>query len=83
MYPAMSAFPGAEPPLAKVKTAPEPGDLTYFSRIEGLVGEEAALLAIPAEQRSQGQRDRLHAITEELDRIFDTLRERARRLATD
>lgn len=79
----MSAFPGAEPPLADAKAAPEPSDVTYFSRIEDLVGEEAALLTVPPDERSQGQRDRLHAIAADLDGIFDTLRARARRLAPE
>jgi hypothetical protein len=79
----MSAFPGAEPPLAEVNAAPEPSDVTYFSRVEGLVGEEAALLAVAPDDRTQTQRDRLHAIAADLDRIFDTLRERARRLTPE
>jgi hypothetical protein len=79
----MSAFPGAEPPLAGAKAAPKPSDVTYFSRIEDLVGEEAALLAVPPDDRSQSQRDRLRAITADLDRIFDTLRERARRVSPE
>jgi hypothetical protein len=79
----MTAFPGPEPPLAEAKTAPDPDDVTLFARIEDLVGEEAALIAIPADRRDRGQRDRLHTITADLDRIFDKLRERARRLADE
>jgi hypothetical protein len=46
-----------------------------------LCGEEAALLAIPADERSKRQRDRLRAITDDLDRAWEKLRERAERLA--
>jgi hypothetical protein len=59
--------------------APEPADLKLFARIEGLVGEEAALLTIPARERGQHQHDRLREITAELDRIWEKLRERAER----
>jgi hypothetical protein len=37
-------------------------EVELFARIEGLCGEEAALLAIPANERNQRQRDRLRAI---------------------
>lgn len=77
----MTAFPGPEPPLAKALSTPDPNEVTYFSRIEDLVGEEAALLAIPADRRDQTQHDRLRTIATDLDRIFETLRERAQRLA--
>jgi hypothetical protein len=69
--------PGQYPPRG-----PEPpANLSLFARIEGLVGEEDALLAIPARERSDGQHARLRAIGTELDGIFDTLRERAARVA--
>ena len=54
-------------------------EVELFARIEGLCGEEAALLAIPANERKQGQRDRLRAIAGELDRLWHLLRERAER----
>jgi hypothetical protein len=77
----MSAFPGAEEPLQHGPDDPfRDRDLKLFARIEGLVGEEAALLRIPASERSDEQRHRITAIGEELDRIFDALRERAERL---
>jgi hypothetical protein len=63
------------------KAAP-PADLSLFARIEGLVGEERALLEIPARERSQPQKDRLRDLGEELDRIWETLRARAERVAT-
>jgi hypothetical protein len=68
---------GAEDPAAP---PPEAG---LFARIEGLVGQEAALLSIPAEERSDHQRSRLRSIGEELDRAFDKLRERAERLGSE
>jgi hypothetical protein len=57
-----------------------PTDIGLFSRIEGLVGEERALLEIPARERTQRQKDRLHRVGIELDRIFELLRARSARL---
>jgi hypothetical protein len=57
---------------------PEDG---LFARIEGLVGQEDALLRIPARERTEEQHDRLHSIGAELDRVFERLRERAGRRA--
>jgi hypothetical protein len=42
--------------------SPVPPELRLFARLEGLVGEEAALLSVPLEQRRQEQRERLRAI---------------------
>jgi hypothetical protein len=61
--------------------AAPPPEEGLFARIEGLVGEEAALLRIPAEERSRRQGERLRSIADELDRVFESLRDRARRLA--
>jgi hypothetical protein len=60
-----------------------PAELELFAHIEGLCGEEAALLAVPLEQRRQEQRERLRTISKELDRIRETLREWADRLRAD
>jgi hypothetical protein len=79
----MTGFPGREPELARTKAAADPTDATYFSQIEDLVGEEAALLAIPAHQREPHHHERLQTIAADLDRIFEKLHERARRLATE
>jgi hypothetical protein len=76
----MSALPGQQPPRRPDELVPEEGDVRMFARIEGLVGEEAALIAIPADQRTGAQHDRLRALTEELDRIWEKLRERAERI---
>jgi hypothetical protein len=77
----MSAFPGAEGPLQAADPArDQTGDLGLYARIEDLAGEEAALLRIPMGERTEQQHDRLRTITEELDRVFDHLRERAARL---
>ncbi|MCW3064929.1 MAG: hypothetical protein JWN32_2101 [Solirubrobacterales bacterium] len=78
----MTAFPGPEleRPRTKDDVAPRPEALDVFARIEGLSGEEERLLAIPAAERSRAERDRLHAIAGELDRIWEHLRKRAARL---
>ena len=56
------------------RTSPE---LEEYEHIEGLCGEETALLDVPAEERKQEQHERLHAISNELDRIWEKLRDRA------
>jgi hypothetical protein len=56
-------------------------EASLFARIEGLVGEEDAILRIPARERRQEHHDRLREISTELDRIFERLRDRAERLA--
>jgi hypothetical protein len=56
-------------------------DARVFARIEDLMGEEDALLRIPARERTAHDRERLRLIGEELDRAFERLRERAERLA--
>jgi hypothetical protein len=76
----MTAFEGLEPPRGPKDFVPGSSDLELFARVEGLVGEEAALLAIPHEDRSEHQHNRLKAIGEELDRVFERLRERAERV---
>jgi hypothetical protein len=58
---------------------PRHPDLGLFARIEALIGEEDALLLIPALERKQHERDRLREIGDELDRIWKRLRERAGR----
>jgi hypothetical protein len=76
----MSVFPGSEQPIAEDevarRTAP-PEAASLFARIEGLIGEETALLAIPAEERSREHHDRLRGIAHELDRIWESLHRRA------
>jgi hypothetical protein len=76
----MSTYGIAPRPRGEDDLAPQQPDLELFARIEGLCGEEAALLAIPANERNQHQRDRLKAITDELDRGWKLLRQRAERL---
>jgi hypothetical protein len=77
----MNVFEGLEPQRGPEDFVPGSSDIELFAHVEGLVGEEAALLAIPAKDRSQHHHDRLKAIGEELDRVFEKLRERAERLA--
>jgi hypothetical protein len=73
-----AAFPGAEGRREPEGVAPPLDEgIKLFAQIEGLVGEEYALLAIPAHKRSTSESTRLREIAETLDRIFDKLRERA------
>ena len=76
----MNAFEGLEPERGPEDFVPGSADLELYARVEGLMGEEAALLAVPHEERSQHHHDRLKAIGDELDRAFEKLRERAERL---
>jgi hypothetical protein len=75
----MTFLPGEEPPFRRDELAPQQG-LDPFAHIEGLVGEEDALLRIPAEERTHEQHTRLRAIEHDLDRVWAKLRERAERL---
>ena len=59
--------------------SPIPHDLEVYAHIEGLVGEEDVLLEQAEENRKQEDHDRLHAIRQELDRAWETLRRRAER----
>ena len=77
----MSAFEGLEPERGPEDYVPGSADLELFAHVEGLTGEESALLAIPQEERSRHQHERLKEIGEELDRVFEHLRERAERHA--
>jgi hypothetical protein len=77
----MNVFPGWEQPRTPDELAPESPEIDLFARIEGLVGEETALLAIPAHERTHEHHRRLAAIGEELDRVWEKLRERAERAA--
>jgi hypothetical protein len=76
----MATYGIAPRPRGERDLTPGRPDLELFARIEGLCGEEAALLAIPAKERSRQQRDRLRTIASELDRAWQLLRERAERL---
>jgi hypothetical protein len=76
----MRPLPEAGPARTKDDLAPVPEGLRLFARIERLCGEEEALLAIPARDRSRQEHDRLRAIAEELDHAWERLRERAQRL---
>jgi hypothetical protein len=61
--------------------SPIPRDLDAYAHIEGLVGEENELLEQAEEGRKEEHRERLRAITGELDRAWETLRRRAERRA--
>jgi Protein of unknown function (DUF2630) len=58
-----------------------PRDVEAYAHIEGLVGEEDLLMEEAEEGRKEENRERLHAIREELDRAWETLRRRAERRA--
>jgi hypothetical protein len=59
--------------------SPIPRDLDAYAHIEGLVGEETQLLEQAEHTRREEHRERLRAIGEELDRVWETLRRRAER----
>jgi len=56
-----------------------PANVHFYAHIEGLTGEEDALLKIPPHERTKQQHERLHAITHELDRLHKHLTARAKR----
>ena len=70
----MSVFPGSELPRTP-NEAPH-DEIALFARIEGLIGEEAALLAIHDRERTEEEDGRLRRISDELDRIWESLRRR-------
>jgi hypothetical protein len=76
----MQYIPHDPPPRTPDDLGPHDPRLDLFARVEGLVGEERALLALPAKDRSDAQHERLRSIGDELDRMWETLRERAERL---
>jgi hypothetical protein len=51
--------------------------ITAYEHVEGLCGEEEALLQIPADEREPHHHERLKAVKDELDRAFERLRHRA------
>jgi predicted nuclease with TOPRIM domain len=57
-----------------------PSGLETYAHLEHVVGEETRLLEEAEEARKQEHRERLHEISGELDRVWETLRERAERL---
>jgi hypothetical protein len=72
----------AQPFIGREDAATDTPDSEHltFARIERLIGEEKALLEIPAHLRSDDQHGRLHAIGRELDQLWRMLRERADRI---
>ena len=58
-------------------------EASLFARIEDLIDEEHALLLIPATERGRRDQERLREIEDRLDRIWENLRERSRRLGQD
>jgi hypothetical protein len=75
-----NVFPVPHPRDPKEYVPESPG-AELFARIEGLIGEERGLLAMPAEDRRPHHVERLREIGHELDRMWEKLRERAERRA--
>lgn len=59
--------------------AQTPHDLEVYAHVEGLVGEETELLEKVEQDRKEEHRERLHAIRQELDRVWEMLHRRAER----
>jgi hypothetical protein len=74
----MTRPPGSEEFLEREPEdfAPLPEELKVFARIEGLLGQERALLAIPAHERTREEQGLLNAVSAELDRAAARLRAR-------
>jgi hypothetical protein len=74
-----SAFYGGEAPdpRGELEAEREPAGVREYAEIEGLVGEEYALVEKPAEERSAAEHHRLRDIQEQLDRVWHKLEERA------
>jgi hypothetical protein len=70
-----SLEPEAERPEGPLEHNP---GASLFAHTEGLMGEEQALLLIPAQERKAHEHERLRAIGEELDRVYERLHERAK-----
>lgn len=84
MQPGDTARAMAQPSDVEALAAKEPElpeELEAFARIEGLMGQEHALLSVPEEKRTDRERRLLEAVTAELDRIVEKLKERAVRPA--
>jgi len=64
-------------PLPASDPAPDDADAHVFARVEGLIGEEDALLRLPLHERTAAQRDRLRWLGDELDRLWELLSARA------
>jgi hypothetical protein len=74
------SVPPPQVPRTDKADRPLDGELSLLARIEDLIGEEHALLLIPAEERGARDHARLREIEDELDRIWEKLRDRAGRL---
>jgi hypothetical protein len=64
---------------ARDRVEPRDSYLEAYSHIEGLCGEETALLEVPEHERTHEQHTRLHALEQELDRVFHHLHARHER----
>jgi CBS domain containing-hemolysin-like protein len=79
----MSFTPDDRRPLGESTDLPPfPRELDEYARLEGLVGEEDLLLEEAEEEHKHERRERLHAISRELDHVWEVLRDRAQRHST-
>ena len=77
------SVPPSQAPRAWGDPAEREPEASLFARIENLINEEHALLLIPATERGRRDHERLREIEDQLDRIWEKLRERSRRLRHD
>jgi hypothetical protein len=75
--------PPPRAPRALGDPAEREPEASLFARIEDLIDEELALLLIPATERGRRDHERLREIEDQLDRIWEKLRERSRRRSQD
>ena len=73
------SVPPPQVPRELADPAEQAPEASLFARIEDLIDEEHALLLIPAAERGRRDHERLHEIEDQLDRIWEKLRERSRR----
>jgi hypothetical protein len=77
------SVPPPQVPRSPGDPAERAPEASLFARIEDLIDEEHALLLIPAAERGRRDHERLREIDDLLDRIWEKLRERSRRLGQD
>jgi hypothetical protein len=71
------SMPPIGDPLPPPGTPSHDRDLGVYEHIEGLVGEEEALLSIPPEERKPHHHHRLREIESVLDRLHEAVQRRA------
>lgn len=53
------------------------GEVEHYAHVEGLVGEEEALLRVRPEHRTPQHHERLATLRDDLDKAYEALRRRA------